>query len=48
MNVVQEHNNKDEESKLSICSLALEQIHHPVCSETAQENKKNFRWIPLW
>lgn len=41
MNVVQ-HNNKDEESKLSIWSLALEQIHHPVCSETAQDKQGEF------
>lgn len=31
MNVVQEHNNKDKESRLSIWSLALEQIHQPSC-----------------
>ena len=41
MNVVQEHN-KDEESKLRNWSLALEQIHHPVCSETAQDKQGEF------
>lgn len=41
MNVVQEHN-KDEESKLSIWSLALEQTHHPVCTERAQDKQGEF------
>lgn len=43
MIAVQEHNNKDEESRLSIWSLALEQIQHPVCSETAQDRQGEFR-----